>query len=409
MKAKVTSLNGGSIANSVKVASPAHPVMSFAVPKENVSVDDDDDQQDRVTITFPVLSVEKVRADGDKATKIGDTITYTITAKNTGAGDAENVSVTDALTGGAELVSITSSAGTVDGSVWKVGTLAGGGTATATVTVKVTDGSKITNTATIGTPDIPAADNPSAIVETEFAKRTIHYWYVEENGEVASADVVQLGEFSRNGTVATSGATQWGDWSDAPTFAAVTSPTVEGWNANRNSVDEVAAQRGQDAIEHVVYTPKKPVGTPDVTYGGVNESQTGTVTFNVSTSTVPDGSDNEIDKVELLDKDGNPSTSVSVDGGTYTLNGDGTITFTPDTDFVGDPTPVNVRGTDKNGESAVTTYTPHVVDNRVTDAATRTIHFKYWDENGNAVTDDVEQSVNLTGIKTVDPKTGALS
>lgn len=46
---------------------------------------------------------------------------------------------------------------------------------------------------------------------------------------------------------------------------------------------------------------------------------------------------------------------------TYKLNPDGTITFTPERNFVGKTSGVKVRGYDSNGLSADTTYTPTVI------------------------------------------------
>jgi len=70
----------------------------------------------------------------------GDTITYTITAENTGTDDANNVYVTDEIPEGMEFVS--SSQGSYDAGTntwrWNIGTLDGGETQTATITLRVT-------------------------------------------------------------------------------------------------------------------------------------------------------------------------------------------------------------------------------------------------------------------------------
>lgn len=100
---------------------------------------------------------------------------------------------------------------------------------------------------------------------------------------------------------------------------------------------------------------------------------------------------------------------MTVPEGTYTLNSDGTITFTPNDGFVGDPTPVKVRGTDKNGKTAETTYTPHVVDNIATKTVKRTINYTYLTEDGEKVTEPVVQEVTFTVARDVDPVTGELS
>ena len=168
-------------------------------------------------------------------------------------------------------------------------------------------------------------------------------------------------------------------------------------------------KRYTGTVENTYLIP--PVGTPDETYGGKGQSQTGTPSFKVKSPKTVDGEDNEIVEVKLIDPTtGETTDTVEVDVGTYTLNADGTVTFTPnDPDYVGHPTPVELIGTDKNGLSATTTYTPHVVDN--TKTVKRTITYLYstndpvLDGSGNPLV--VEQEVTFVGE--VNPKTGEVT
>ena len=43
--------------------------------------------------------------------------------------------------------------------------------------------------------------------------------------------------------------------------------------------------------------------------------------------------------------------------GEYSINSDGSITFTPDKKYVGTPDPVMVKRVDKNGTEVTATYT----------------------------------------------------
>ena len=54
--------------------------------------------------------------------------------------------------------------------------------------------------------------------------------------------------------------------------------------------------------------------------------------------------------------------------GTYTVNGDGTITFTPEPDFVGTATPITYQVTDSLGRTVSSTYTPTVTSLPATSA-----------------------------------------
>ena len=111
------------------------------------------------------------------------------------------------------------------------------------------------------------------------------------------------------------------------------------------------------------YTPKvnavTPVGTPTESEGPQGQSQTDTPVFKGGDPAVP------IDEnvaPKLID----PATGAKVDTlkvpneGTYTANADGTVTFTPEPQFVGKATPVKVERVDTNGTPAQTTYTPNV-------------------------------------------------
>ena len=259
------------------------------------------------------------------------------------------------------------------------------------------------------------------IVEEKIVTRTITYTYLTEDGQTASTTVTQKVKLIRTPTVLDldGGVVEWTGWTfeeenpDKRDIHAVNSPSIDGWETKRAVVPEweIDLTDPRDAYENVIYTPLPPVGTPDETYGAPGDSQTGTPKFEVQTPNTPNGSENKIVEIELLDKDGNPATTVEVSEGTYVLNDDGTITFTPnDPTFIGDPTPVKVRGTDSNGKSAETTYTPHIVDN--TKTVKRTITYEY--EGGTPVKDDQgnpltkEQSVTFTG-GIVDPKTGKVT
>ena len=249
------------------------------------------------------------------------------------------------------------------------------------------------------------------------AKRTIHYTYLTEDGTEVTGDVTQSVELTRKAKSINpeTGDVEWDDWStdELDPEPNPDDEAGEGWSTT-DKVDKLeVTEPGDKGTVYVVYQPEKPVGTPDETYGAKNQPQTGEPDFEVTTKKMPDGSDNEIAKVELLDADGNPTDKVTVPEGTYKLNDDGTITFTPNKDFVGDPTSVNVRGTDKLGGTAETTYIPHVVDNVETEEVTRTIEYEYSDgtkvvdKDGNPIVK--EETLKFTRTGTVDPKTGKVT
>ena len=106
------------------------------------------------------------------------------------------------------------------------------------------------------------------------------------------------------------------------------------------------------------YTPTvtkvTPTGTPATSTGAQGLPQTGSPVFTPGNPEVPMD-----DTVPMTFEDG--SSTKKVPGvGEYSINPDGSITFTPDKQFVGTPDPVTVKRVDKNGTEVTATYTPTV-------------------------------------------------
>ena len=95
-----------------------------------------------------------------------------------------------------------------------------------------------------------------------------------------------------------------------------------------------------------------PTSTNATSTGPQGLPQTGTPTFTEGNPLVP------IDEtVEPTFEDGSKEKSIPGQG-TYTIAPDGTVTFTPDKQFVGNPAPVTVKRVDKNGTPVTATYSP---------------------------------------------------
>ena len=100
------------------------------------------------------------------------------------------------------------------------------------------------------------------------------------------------------------------------------------------------------------FTKVTPTGTGATSTGPQGVPQTGTPTFQGGDPLVP------IDEtVEPTFEDGSKEKSIPGQG-TYTIAPDGTVTFTPDKQFVGNPAPVTVKRVDKNGTPVTATYSP---------------------------------------------------
>ena len=106
------------------------------------------------------------------------------------------------------------------------------------------------------------------------------------------------------------------------------------------------------------YTPTvtrvTPTSTPATSTGVQGQPQTATPVFTPGDPAVP------IDVDSPMTFEDGSSTKTVPNVGVYTINPDGSITFTPDKQFVGTPAPVTVKRVDKNGTPVTATYTPSV-------------------------------------------------
>ena len=164
----------------------------------------------------------------------------------------------------------------------------------------------------------------------------------------------------------------------------------------------------EEALDEGTITNMQNPPTPedDETWGLRGEEQTGEPSFEEGTA--------EIETIKLIDPEtGEPTDETTVNAldengdviGTYTLNEDGTVTFTPNDDFVGDPQPCLLRATDKNGFEVDAKYQPHVIDDTDTETVSRTIHYIY-STDGSEASADVTQTATWTRKATgLDPDT----
>ena len=106
------------------------------------------------------------------------------------------------------------------------------------------------------------------------------------------------------------------------------------------------------------YTPTvtrvTPTSTNDTSEGVQGQPQKGTPTFTAGDPLVP------LDDTKPMTFEDGQSTKTVPNVGVYTINPDGSITFTPDKQYVGTPAPVTVKRVDKNGTEVTATYTPTV-------------------------------------------------
>ncbi|HEM6398729.1 TPA: YSIRK-type signal peptide-containing protein, partial [Streptococcus suis] len=151
-------------------------------------------------------------------------------------------------------------------------------------------------------------------------------------------------------------------------------------------------------------TPLSPSAVAATSVGLQGKEQTGRPTF--AKGTTIDGVGELVpSSLTLLDASGQPATRVDVPNqGSYVLNPDGSITFTPLPDYYGSPTPVNVRQADSNGSTVVTTYSPIVIEVRPIADPDKTYGLKGAEQTSRSDFFTAGQ-IDLNGDKVYDPAT----
>ena len=109
-----------------------------------------------------------------------------------------------------------------------------------------------------------------------------------------------------------------------------------------------------EAVYQPTVTQVIPTSTNAESTGLQGQPQKGTPTFTPGDSAVPIDMDSP-----MTFEDGQSKKTVQ-GVGVYTINSDGSITFTPEKQYVGTPRPVIVKRVDKNGTEVTATYTPTV-------------------------------------------------
>ena len=181
----------------------------------------------------------------------------------------------------------------------------------------------------------------------------------------------------------------------------------------------------------VTITPVKPTGQNVTSTDIQGKVQTGTPTFTSGDEAVA-----PIDKAVAPTFEDGSNEKVIKGQGTYTIDGNGTVTFTPEPQFTGTATTVTVKRQDTNGTVVTATYTPTVTPVTPTAQAASTTgkqgaeqsgkpiftpghadvpmkenSVKLLDENGQAVNtlDAKSADGKVVGTYTVDPSTGIVT
>ena len=207
---------------------------------------------------------------------------------------------------------------------------------------------------------------PSTAENLELTKtvtRTIKYRYNDENGKEVTADKVQTVTFTRSASInLVTGNVEYTDWSAAQTLEAVVSPEVANYTYDKKTVPSLeVTNESTDSTVYVIYKPVAPTTTPATSTDIQGKAQTGTPTYKHADGTELKPTTDNPAKFVGTEETTIPATKDGKTVGTYTIDPTGTVTFTPNKDFVGTPDPAKVVVTDPtNGTTVESSYTPTV-------------------------------------------------
>ena len=145
----VVTVTGSSAITNIAEVTATNETDSDSTPDNH---DENEDDQDEVTITPQQPDVELTKVVDNSTPNIGEQITYTVVVSNVGSGTATGVVVSDVLPSGLTYDSHTDTAGTTYTSgtgEWNIGSLTASGRVTLSLVVTVTGSSAITNIAEV--------------------------------------------------------------------------------------------------------------------------------------------------------------------------------------------------------------------------------------------------------------------
>ncbi|MGV3061845.1 mucin-binding protein, partial [Streptococcus hyovaginalis] len=248
-------------------------------------------------------------------------------------------------------------------------------------------------------PNSPLWPDTVGTLETELVQsRAIEYRYLTVTGEVSADPVVQTVIFTRTATVnLVTGEIVYGEWtSEDPIYEEVVSPTIPGYTANIPVVSEVTGEPGVEiGIARIVYTPNEQVATVtyiDETTGATLEVEnlTGVTDAAIGYTTA--------DRIAYYASLG------------YELVSD---------NYPADAVYDNIDGNSQDYQVVlkhiIEPVTPDTVDPdtnapvELSRTVTRTIEYKYIDENGAEASATVTQTATFTRTATVDKVTGEVT
>ncbi|MBK8492586.1 MAG: tandem-95 repeat protein [Saprospirales bacterium] len=250
-----------------------------------------------------------------------------------------------------------------------------------TYTIDDNDGNT-SNTATIVVDYVPVATDDVSTGNVTNTPVTVDVLANDLTGDIVDPTTVQIvGTANPGDALVVPGE---GTWTVNPTTGAITFTPQPGFTADPTdityTVKDGEGNTSNPATVHIDYDVQPPVATNNESLA----NPAGPVTQQVITEDDGYGVDNDPDgslvagSIDLDPGTGGQQTTLVVTGeGTWTVDGSGNVTFTPDPGFNDDPTPITYTIDDNDGNTSntatiVVDYVPVATDDVSTGNTTNT-------------------------------------
>jgi uncharacterized repeat protein (TIGR01451 family) len=280
-----------------------------------------------VDLTPNIADLSVTKTGNKTHPDVGEDVTFTIVASNSGPNDATNARVTDVLPGHLTYKSSSATAGSYNNGtgIWSIGTLANGGSETLTLVATVNQVGSTTNTATISADpfDPVPGDNSDSYTFDQLIDLAVGKTVDDANanyGQIATftITVTNAGPNAATGVVMHDALPAGLTWSADTPSQGIYNHTTGDWTVGSISAGGSATL----TLEATVATGAPATNTASV--GAVNEPQTTTANDSASATVTPPQADLEVEKtVDVARPDVGDSDSFTI---TVTNNGPDTAT-----------------------------------------------------------------------------------
>ena len=348
--------------NNGKVQNQATATGSYTDGNDNPQTTTDPSDNDKYTENDPtivLLNKPPVAVNDQKLAQPAGPVTLNVTGNDTDANNDLDVSTVDLnpATAGNQTSLVVTGEGT-----WSVNA---SGDVTFTpesgfhgdptpITYKVSDLTGLTsNAATITIDYVPVTTNDLSSGNTTGTPVTVNVTSNDTSGDTVVPTTVSIvggTDTDANGTLDQLVVAGQGTWTVNPTTGAITFTPQAGYYGDPTPVSYTVKDNdgntSNPATVTIDYTQAPPVAVNDQKLA----QPAGPVTLNVTGNDTDTNNDLDVSTVDLNPATAGNQTSLVVTGeGTWSVNASGDVTFTPESGFHGDPTPITYKVSDLTG------------------------------------------------------------